>query len=152
MWLGGWGISKWKFYSGVDVMSDLSKYRKNNILIVNEILALLNIDLSDTSEIERQVLACFSFGVLYAKGKEKGLEPAQIQALSIVNLQDSFNYSIEQAADFSVFLINVASDEKLHKFMNAIIHCGINGYYQLNNRNYIELIENMRNILIEVKG
>lgn len=133
-------------------MSNLLTYRKNNILIVNEILALLNIDLSDTSELERQVLACFAFGVLYATGKEKGLEPAQIHALSIVNLQDSFNYSIEQATDFSGFLIDVASNEKLHKFMNAIIHCGINGYYQLNNKNYIALAENMRNILSEVKG
>ncbi|MBH2001487.1 MAG: hypothetical protein I8H98_04360 [Moraxellaceae bacterium] len=133
-------------------MSNLSIYRKNNILIVNEILALLNIDLSDTSELERQVLACFAFGVLYETGKEKGFEPAQIHALSIVNLQDSFNYSVEQATDFSGFLIDVASDEKLHKLMNAIIHCGINGYYQLNNRNYIALAENMRNILSEVKG
>lgn len=133
-------------------MSNLLTYRKNNILIVNEILALLNIDLSDTSELERQVLACFAFGVLYATGKEKGFEPAQIHALSIVNLQDSFNYSVEQATDFSGFLIDVASNEKLHKFMNAIIHCGINGYYQLNNKNYIALAENMRNILSEVKG
>lgn len=132
-------------------MSDLLIYRENNILIVNKILALLNIDLSDTSELERQVLACFAFGVLYANGKEKGFEPAQIHALSIVNLQDSFNYSVEQAADFSGFLVDVASDEKLHKFMNAIIHCGINGYYQLNNRNYIALTENIRNILSEIK-
>lgn len=131
-------------------MDDLSVYRKNNILLVNEILGLLNIDLSETSEIERQIFACFVFGVLYANGRDKGLESAQIHALSILNLQDSFKYSTEQAADFSNFLIDIASDEKLHKVMNAIIHCGIDGYYQRNNRNYIALKENIRNILSEV--
>lgn len=133
-------------------MNDLSICRNENILAINKLLTTVGVKLPDTTELQRQLLASFVFGVLYAAGRERELNPAEIHALSILSLQDSFYYSLEQAADFTDLLIEAASNENVNNVMNAIIHCGIQGYYQFKNENYIALKGNVESILKEVKN
>jgi hypothetical protein len=84
---------------------------------------------AETTELRRQVLATFAFGMVFAAGMGQGLEPAQVHTLLIGALEDSFGYSDEQAVVFSEALIDAVSGES-RPTSNAIIHRGIDGHRQ----------------------
>ncbi|ENU80309.1 hypothetical protein F975_02065 [Acinetobacter sp. ANC 3789] len=132
-------------------MSNMSIYRNENIRKINDFLMKISIVLSNTTELERQLLASFVFGVIYAGGRERGLNPSEIHALSILSLQDFFQYSPEQAYDFTGLLIEAASNKEEHKVMNAIIHCGIRGYDQWKIEDYPSLKKDIETIFNEFK-
>lgn len=74
------------------------------------LFGLVGVPFADTSELQRQVIAAFSFGMVFAVGQAKQLSPPDVHALVFACLMDVFNYSAAQAGDFSALLIEAASD------------------------------------------
>jgi hypothetical protein len=99
----------------------------------------------ETTELRRQVLSTFAFGMVFAAGMGQGLEPAQVHALVVGALEDSFGYNADQAVTFSEALIDAISGES-RPTSNAIIHRGIEGYRQWSERELDELRANIAEI------
>ena len=83
----------------------------------------------ETTELRRQVLGTFAFGMVLASGMASGLDPAQVHGLLLGALTDSFGYDEAQAATFAESLIDAISGSD-KPTSNAIIHRGIEGYAQ----------------------
>jgi hypothetical protein len=98
--------------------------------MANEVFGVVGIPFEQTSELQRQVLAAFTFGMIFAAAKMKGLPPTDVHALAIACLMDVFKYADHQATAFSVNLISKASTRVKGDTMNAIIHRGIDGHRQ----------------------
>ncbi|MGF1723162.1 Imm48 family immunity protein [Photobacterium nomapromontoriensis] len=132
-------------------MSDLSGNREQNANMINSIFSVIDIKLEETSELQRQLLATFAFGMVYADGKIKGLSPVEVHGLVISMLQSVFNYSADQSGEFSSLLIKSASDKSVHSIIHAVIHRGIKGHYQWKKKHCYLLKENIEEIFDEVK-
>ena len=133
-------------------MGCLEGCREQNASMVNSIFPIIGIRFEDTSELQRQLLAAFAFGMVYADGQIKGVSPTAVHGLAISMLKDVFNYSPEQAAEFSSLLIEAASDKTVHSVINAIIHRGIKGHYQWEQKQSSRLKENIEEIFKEVEN
>lgn len=99
----------------------------------------------ETTELRRQVLATFAFGMVFAAGMGEGLEPEQVHALVIGALKNSFGYNDAQATTFSEALIDAIRGES-RPTSNAIIHRGIEGYRQWRDSELDELRANVEEI------
>lgn len=119
--------------------------------MVNQVCELIGTSLAETTELQRQVLAAFSFGAVYSITHRDQLAEPQAHALSIRMLIKPFNYSEQQAVDFADDLIRVASNEEVHPVMNTIIHRGINGHVQFAQEDYEALASNIQEILAAVQ-
>ncbi|MDH0563469.1 Imm48 family immunity protein [Acinetobacter courvalinii] len=100
-----------------------------------------------TTELERQILASFSFGAIHAQCFLNQLPALEIHKLAIFSLTAEFKYTPQQAKDFVEHLIQVASDKELHPTTHAIIHRGIDGHRQFINSDYVNLSNNINGIL-----
>jgi len=109
----------------------LQSARDENAQIASELFRVIGIPFEETSELQRQILAAFAFGMTFAASKMKQLPPPDVQALVICCLVDVFKYSDEQAAAFSARLISAASSKDPNDTMKAIIHRGIDGHNQV---------------------
>lgn len=96
--------------------------------MLSDLLGALGVG-EETTELRRQVLATFAFGMLFSAAMQQSLEPEQVHALLIGALRDSFGYTDEQAATFSEALIDAVSGDS-RPTSNAIIHRGIDGHRQ----------------------
>ena len=94
-----------------------------------ELFSVLGIPFENTTELQRQLLAAFSFGMLFALGRFNKLSALEIHTLSICLLMDVFKYSDRQATAFAEDLIESASSRG-NPTTNAVIHRGIDGHQQ----------------------
>ena len=99
------------------------------------------------NELERQLLGAFIFGIINGGAYEIETTPAEVQGLMIATLINTLKYSPQQATAFCQHLIDCTNVEE-NSTVNAIIHRGVEGYYQLKEqnkeafkRNYNEIIE-----------
>ncbi len=81
-------------------------------------------------ETERQIIGAFLFGMYNALAFEKKAAPEEVQAITIERLKTILQYSLEQAVQFSGYLIDCTKEET-NPNVYTIIHRGIDGYYQL---------------------
>lgn len=137
-------------------MSELEKTKIKSLTtevsqFVNETFNLIEVTFETTTELERQVLAAFCFGMINALTVVESLNQAQIHALTINMLQKDFGYSSHQAISFAQDLIN-ATKKEYHPVMNQIIHRGIDGHYQYINNQKNELKLNLINVINIVNG
>lgn len=102
-------------------------------------------------ELDRALVGTFAFGLIYADGRIRNLEPAQINALAIAVFSDVFGYDPEMSAKAVDECIRAASPG-YHDTMNAIIHRGIDGHHQLQNGDLAGLSDNLNSILAHFKG
>jgi hypothetical protein len=58
----------------------------------HELCSVLNTPLEETTELQRQLLASFGFGMLFATGCLNKLTPPDLHVLSICLLMDVFKY------------------------------------------------------------
>lgn len=128
-------------------MKDLIEIRKENTFMVQGVIDALDKDLDDYSEIQKQLLVAFVFGMIYAKGFIEKNSAEDIHALSIAMLMDSFSFSSEKASQASNFLISAASDPSFHNTVNAVIHRGIDGHEQWIKGKSTDLVKNIENVL-----
>jgi hypothetical protein len=97
--------------------------------MAGELFAAMGIPFEDTTELQRQLLATFSFGMLFALGRLNKLSALEIHTLSICLLMDVFKYSDRQATAFAEDLVESASSRG-NPTTNAVIHRGIDGHLQ----------------------
>jgi hypothetical protein len=117
-----------------------------------EVIDLLDIkDDIKTSEIMRQVAAAFIFGFVNAYALEQELEPPHVHGIIISILAEKFRYSDQQSVDFAQMLI-IATKKENNPITNAIIHHGIDSYYQYQANNIDALRSNFYNVLSKTVG
>ncbi|MFD3260884.1 Imm48 family immunity protein [Paenibacillus lentus] len=114
--------------------------------ITSEIFMLLNKQFDDTTELERQILATFCFGIINGIVFERDIPPLQAHSITHSLLVAKFNYSEDQAEDFTQELIN-STDEEYHPVMFSIIRRGIDGYRQYFNDDKAQLRANIIEVL-----
>ncbi|MGA8089200.1 MAG: Imm48 family immunity protein [Terracidiphilus sp.] len=78
-------------------------------MMANDLFVVIGVPFEQTLELQRQVLATFAFGMIFAEGRLRGLRPPEVHALVIACLTDVFRYSDQQAVSFSTNLISAAS-------------------------------------------
>ena len=127
-------------------MADMKELHSSLIKMCADLFASVGVPFESTTELQRQVLASFAFGMTFAVGQIEHLTPPQVHALSIAMLVDAFKYSAEQAGAFSSDLIESASG-KGNQTIQAIIHRGIDGHLQWSSGQTAELRENINSVL-----
>ncbi|MET1176124.1 Imm48 family immunity protein [Paenibacillus amylolyticus] len=114
-------------------------------LFSSKLFKIIGIRFEDTSEVERQVISAFCFGALNAIVQKGNFNQPQAHALIIALLINEFKYSEKQAVDYAEDLIKATSKD-YHPVMNAIIHRGVDGYFQ-----YVkDMLDDLKNNLLDV--
>jgi hypothetical protein len=98
--------------------------------MADQLFDVVGIPFEQTSELQRQLLAVFAFGMIFAIGQLGRLTAPEVHALVLCCLMDVFRYADHQAAAFAEELIAAASHQNHHSTKNAIIHRGIDGHRQ----------------------
>ena len=123
-------------------MADMKALRSSVANMCADLVASVGVPFASTTELQRQMLACFAFGMTFAIGRTEHLTPPEVQALSITMLMDAFKYSGHQAAAFSSHLIESAGGTG-NPAIQAIIHRGIDGHRQWSSGQILELSKNI---------
>jgi Immunity protein 48 len=127
-------------------VADMKELRSSLINMCTDLFASVGVPFESTTELQRQVLASFAFGMTFAVGQIEHLTPPQVHALSIAMLVDGFKYSSEQAGAFSSHLIESAGGRG-NSTIQAIIHRGIDGHRQWSSGQTAEFSENINAVL-----
>lgn len=125
---------------------DLKLIREENKRMFSHLFEIIDISFEATTELQRQILATFSFGMLNAIGSINKLTPSDVHALTLIMLEESFNYSNKQSVAFADDLIKAAACGDPNNTHKAIIHRGINGHYHYINGELDKIKENILNI------
>ncbi len=95
--------------------------------MTNDLFEILEISLEETSEIERQIISAFAFGMLTAYAIDERIEQPKVHGTMIGILINQFKYSEKQACEFTQILIN-STDREYNPTMDTIISRGIQAY------------------------
>lgn len=125
---------------------DLIPIRREIAEMAERLFEVMDIPFEQTSELQRQLLATFAFGLICAVGQLNRLSPPEVHALVISCLMDVFRYADHQAVAFAEDLITAASDSEYHRTKNAIMHRGIDGHRQWQKGKTEELYANLDEI------
>jgi hypothetical protein len=126
-------------------VADMKVLRSSLASMCNDLIASGGVPFEATTELQRQLLASFAFGMTFAIGQIEHLTPPEVHALSIAMLTDAFKYSAQQAGAFSSHLIESASGRG-NPTIRAIIHRGIDGHRQWSSGQTAELSKNVRSV------
>jgi hypothetical protein len=124
---------------------DLASLRAEVNQMAGGLFGAISVPFEQTSELQRQVLASFTFGMIFAVGRLKGLKPPEVHALVIACLTDVFKYENDQASAFSSDLVSAASGQG-NPTTKAIIHRGIDGHAQWQRGDVTGLRTNLQKI------
>ena len=69
--------------------------------MANDLFKILEINLEETSEMERQVIAAFLFGMINAYALDEKINPPKVHGTMIGILINEFKYSEKQACEFA---------------------------------------------------
>ncbi|GAA0086306.1 hypothetical protein UT300007_27450 [Clostridium sp. CTA-7] len=114
--------------------------------MADDLFKILEINLEETSEVERQIISAFAFGMINAYAMEEKVEPATVHGVTIGILINEFKYSEKQASEFTQTLIN-STNREYHPTMYTIIHRGIQAYYDYKNAKEKEVYDNLTYII-----
>jgi len=109
------------------------------------LFVVIRIPFEETSELQRQLLAAFAFGMSFAVGKIEKLTPPEVYALAIIMLMGTFRYSAEQATAFAQELIESASGRG-NPTIRTVIHRGIDGHRQWHSGERAGLQDNIESV------
>lgn len=117
---------------------------------VSEMMAaifnMLDIRTEELTELERQIISAFSFGMINGAAMEDGADPMTVQGTMAGVLIGQLGYSEKQAVDFMQQLIE-STNREFHPTMYAIIHRGLEGYYDYRDQQYNLVHENLTDII-----
>jgi len=114
--------------------------------MASDLFDVVGIPFEETTELQRQLLAAFAFGMMFAVVHFEKLSPPDAHALAIAMLMDSFRYSDHQAADQADLLIRASQDARVHDTINAVVHRGIDGHLQWQRDDLVALKDNILGI------
>lgn len=114
--------------------------------MVAAIFNMLDIHTEELTELERQIISAFSFGMINGAAMEEGADPMTVQGTMAGVLIRQFGYSEKQAVDFMQQLIE-STNREFHPTMYAIIHRGLEGYYDYRDQQYSLVHENLTDII-----
>jgi hypothetical protein len=114
--------------------------------MASELFDAIGLPFEQTSELQRQILASFAFGMIFAVGQIKRLSPPEVHALAICCLVDVFKYAKHQAVALSSDLIAHVSSHDPDDTHKAIVHRGIDGHYQWQHEQTEQLRANIEHI------
>ena len=130
---------------------DEKKYIDSAKKILNDFVLMSGENMKTVAEDIRQVLAGYCFGALTAYSMEQKVNHAQIQAVMISVLVQTFDYSVQQAVDCFAFLVKCTKREE-HPVMFAIIHRGMEGYYMYKDGKRREASKDLNEVIDLVIG
>lgn len=111
-----------------DFCNEINKMIK---MLLEEYCKERSVIFEQTSELERQILAVYAFGM--AEGMRQteylSLNIMQVESGIIGMLNSVFQYSIRQAQDFTHIMITNLKSKDPENTYYAIIHRGLDGYY-----------------------
>lgn len=124
----------------------------------NELIELygkeINLSFEKTTELERQVLAVYFFGM--SNGLMQSLKlnnsPMEIAEMIKNNLVDVFNYSNEQAQQFLDSMISDLQSKDPQNTQYVIIHRGLEGYFAWEKGQKGNVIKDVCQIINALKG
>ena len=127
--------------------TDLKTLREDIKTISNDLFDIIKIPFEETTELQRQIIATFAFGMVNSIGMQNKLMPPDVHALTIIMLVECFKYSTKQAVAFADDLISAATTSDRNDTHKAIIHRGIDGHYHYTNGQKDKVGENLLNII-----
>lgn len=130
----------------------MEQHKKIISEFINQLLKSMNKPFESTTELERQILATFTFGAIHAQSILNHLSPSDVHALAIFTFITEFRYSSEQARAFIDHLIQVSTNENINPTTNAIIHRGIDGHKQFFATDLPNLKKNLTEIFNVICG
>lgn len=114
--------------------------------MTNELFKILEVKFEETSEVERQIISAFAFGMINAYALAEKVEPPKVHGTMIGILINEFKYSEKQACEFTQTLIN-STNRKYNPTMYTIIHRGIQAYYDYKETKEKEVYDNLTYII-----
>lgn len=127
---------------------EATKYFEVANNIVSKIIRVSRIDISKINEQEKQIIGAFCFGALNGYSLENQTSTVQIQSAIIAVLVQKLQYDPASAVQFCDFLVR-CTNKSYHSTIYAIIHRGMEGYYQLGDT--VKLEENISGTIKIVK-
>lgn len=136
--IGGIEVNELEYYSSIKNM-------------VSAFIGELDLKPSELDEQSKQILATFCFGMINGFSLKNHIDPVKVQGSTIEMLINTFHYSPSASAEFCQFLIE-CTDKSFHPTMHAIIHRGIEGYFQYEEGKTRDLVDNIQDVLTIVKN
>ena len=96
-------------------MADMKVLRSAVASMCDDLVASGGVPFESTTELQRQMLASFAFGMTFVIGQIEHLTPPEVHALSITMLMDVFKFSGQQAAAFSSHLTSLRAAEAIQQ-------------------------------------
>lgn len=124
----------------------------------NELIELyskeINLSFEKTTELERQVLAVYFFGMSNGLMQHLKLKntPMEIAEMIKNNLIGVFNYSNEQAQQFFDSMVNDLQSKDPRNTQYVIIHRGLDGYFAWEKGQKSNVINDVGQIISALKG
>lgn len=99
--------------------------------IINLYCQKRDISFDNTSELERQIISIYLFGLLDGIRQDKYLDLTPIQVKKCLShiLENVLSYSLDQANDFTENMISNLQSSDPQNTIYAIIHRGLEGYF-----------------------
>lgn len=116
--------------------------------LIREVINILSIEMD--SEFNKQILGGFLFGVINSLAYDRKKDLVDVQEVMLSSFENDFKYKKNQASDFLQYLLEATVEEN-NPIMFAIIHRGLEAYYDLYSNKVIEFIENYEEILSLIK-
>ena len=124
----------------------------------NELIGLyskeVNLPFENTTELERQVLAVYFFGMSNGMMQQMKLKntPDEIAEIIKNNLVDVFGYSSEQARQFFDNMVSDLQSKDPQNTQYVIIHRGLEGYFAWEKGQKVNVIKDVSQIIGALNG
>ncbi len=132
-------------------MADLKEMRTEISDAVTSLLVESGFPIESASDLLREVIGAFAFGMVFGFGNARGLQPPDVHALAVTTLMDSIGFESDQAGGLAQYLIDISGDKSIHPTLNVIIHRGIDGYSQWAGAGRRDAVKNLNEILAAVQ-
>lgn len=141
-----------KTKKGSDTFQSMSKTMGNELIKLYS--KEINLSFEKTTELERQVLAVYFFGMSNGLMQHLQLKNTVMEIAEIIknNLIDVFNYSNEQAQQFLDSMVNDLQSKDVKNTQYVIIHRGLEGYFAWEKGQKGNVIKDVCQIINALKG
>src|SRR5689334_17081089 len=116
----------------------------------NDVLRLSGNATSEMTDLRREIIATFVFGMAYAACRLEELTAPEVHALSLLLMRDVFEYDDRDAARVVDVAIRASIDVSHHDTVNAIIHQGIEAHREWQDHEEEQLLARLEHVLTTI--